>query len=218
MPSSPRREGVSAPAQAPAAAASAAAALAAFMQGAGMERVDLSQADADALIAECGATVRAAVEGLMGMLLARAKVKEELRAADRTMVAARENNALKLAESVDEALQFVFDPAARSDAFLPPSRAVADACADLQNHELALVAGMRAALLGAIKRFDPDVIEKRLQKEGSKSLLANRKAQLWDSFVAFYQQTQTEAGDNFDRVFGAAFLRAYQEQIRRLSR
>ena len=85
-----------------------------------------------------------------------------MRAADRTMVAARENNALKLAESVDEALQFVFDPGARSDAFLPPNKAVADACADLQTHELALVAGMRAALLGAIKRFEPDVIEKRL--------------------------------------------------------
>lgn len=182
-----------------------------------MQGIEPAQIDSEVFLEECGATVRAAIEGLMGMLLARAKVKEELRAVDRTMVAARENNALKLAESADEALQFVFDPGARADAFLPPPKAVADACADLQTHELALVAGMRAALLGAIKRFEPDIIEKRLQKEGGKSLLANRKAQLWDCFVAYYQQTQTEADDNFERVFGAAFLRAYQEQIRRLS-
>jgi FHA domain-containing protein len=154
----------------------------------------------------------------MGMLLARAKVKEELRAVDRTMVAARENNPLKLSESVDEALQFVFDPGVRSDAFLPPAKAVADACSDLQAHELALVAGLRAALMGAIQRFDPEAIEKRLQKEGGKSLLANRKAQLWDCFVAYYQQTQADADDDFDRVFGAAFLRAYHEQVRRLTR
>jgi type VI secretion system FHA domain protein len=191
-------------------------AIAAFLRGAGMQGVNTAQVDADRFLAECGATVRAAVEGLMGMLLARAKVKEELRAVDRTMVAARENNPLKLSDSVDEALQFVFDPGTRTDAFLPPAKAVADACNDLQAHELALVAGLRAALLGAIERFDPDQIEKRLQKEGGKSLLANRKAQLWDCFVAYYRQTQTDADDNFDRVFGSAFLRAYQEQVRRL--
>jgi len=152
----------------------------------------------------------------MGMLLARAKVKEELRAADRTMVAARENNPLKLSESVDEALKFVFDPATRTEAFLAPPKAIADACGDLQAHELALVAGMRAALIGAVKRFEPGIIEKRLEKEGSKSLLANKKAQLWDCFVAYYAKTEQDADDNFDRVFGASFLRAYQEQIRRL--
>jgi type VI secretion system FHA domain protein len=191
-------------------------AIAAFLRGAGMQGVNTAQVDTDRFLEECGATVRAAVEGLMGMLLARAKVKEELRAVDRTMVAARENNPLKLSDSVDEALQFVFDPGTRTDAFLPPAKAVADACNDLQAHELALVAGLRAALLGAVQRFDPETIEKRLQKEGGKSLLANRKAQLWDCFVAYYRQTQTEADDNFDRVFGAAFLRAYQEQVRRL--
>ncbi|MGH8664253.1 MAG: type VI secretion system-associated FHA domain protein TagH, partial [Burkholderiales bacterium] len=193
-------------------------AIATFLRGAGMQGVDTAQVDTDRFLEECGATVRAAIEGLMGMLLARAKVKEELRAVDRTMVAARENNPLKLSDSVDEALQFVFDPATRTDAFLPPAKAVADACNDLQAHELALVAGLRAALIGAIQRFDPDTIEKRLQKEGGKSLLANRKAQLWDCFVAYYRQTQADVDDNFDRVFGAAFLRAYQEQVRRLGR
>lgn len=193
-------------------------AIATFLRGAGMQGVDTAQVDADRFLEECGATVRAAIEGLMGMLLARSKVKEELRAVDRTMVAARENNPLKLSESVDEALQFVFDPVTRTDAFLPPAKAVADACNDLQAHELALVAGLRAALIGAIQRFDPDTIEKRLQKEGGKSLLANRKAQLWDCFVAYYRQTQADVDDDFDRVFGAAFLRAYQEQVRRLGR
>jgi type VI secretion system FHA domain protein len=152
------------------------------------------------------------------MLIARAKVKEELRASDRTMVASKENNALKLSETVEEALHYVFDPAARSDAFLPPPQAVADACSDLQVHEIALVAGMRAALVGAVKLFAPAVIEQKLEKDGGKSLLANKKAQLWDKFVAYYEDTEREAEDNFDRIFGAAFLRAYQEQIRRLRR
>ena len=93
---------------------------------------------------------------------------------------------------------------------------MADACSDLQAHEIALVAGMRAALVGAVKLFAPAVIEQKLEKDGGKSLLANKKAQLWDKFVAYYEDTEREAEDNFDRIFGAAFLRAYQEQIRRL--
>jgi len=198
--------------------AAAGGAVRAFLEGAGMPGVVIPDAEAEAFLHECGATVRAAVEGLMAMLLARAKVKEELRASDRTMVAAQENNALKLIEHVDEALKFVFDPSTRTTAFLPPPKAVADACSDLQMHELALVAGMRAALIGAVKRFEPSIIEKRLEKEGSKSLLANKKALLWDCFVGYYQQTEKDADDNFDRVFGSAFLRAYQEQIRRLKR
>jgi type VI secretion system FHA domain protein len=190
-----------------------------FLAGAGMQGVNIPDDQVDAFLQECGATVRAAVEGIMGMLLARAKVREELRASDRTMVASRENNALKLIDSVDEALKYVFDPATRADdAFLPPPKAVADACNDLQAHEIALVAGMRAALMGSIKKFEPAVVEKKLEKEGGKSLLANKKAQLWDRFVAYHDEISKDAEDNFDRVFGADFLRTYTEQVKRLRR
>jgi len=191
----------------------------AFLAGAGMEGVRIPDDQVESFLQECGATVRAAVEGIMGMLLARAKVREELRASDRTMVASRENNALKLIDSVDEALKYVFDPATRlDDAFLPPPKAMADACSDLQAHEIALVAGMRAALLGSIKKFEPAIVEKKLEKEGGKSLLANKKAQLWDRFVAYHDEMSKEAEDNFDRVFGADFLRTYSEQVKRLRR
>src|SRR5690606_366921 len=68
-----------APATLPKATATSAAgqeAIAAFLRGAGMQGVNTAQVDTDRFLAECGATVRAAIEGLMGMLLARAKVKE----------------------------------------------------------------------------------------------------------------------------------------------
>ena len=182
-----------------------------------MPDVVIPNEGAEVFLEECGAVVRAAVEGLMAMLLARKKVKEELCAWDRTMIAPDKNNPLKLIDSVEQALQFVFDPSERSDdAFLPPAQAVADACDDLQAHELALVAGMRTALLGAVKLFEPGAIEKRHDREGNKPLIANRKALLWESFLAHYAKIEADADDNFDRVFGSAFLRGYQEQIRRL--
>lgn len=187
-----------------------------FLQGAGVTDVKLSDAEAQQFLRECGAVCRSAIEGLMALLLARATVKDQLRVADRTMVSAVENNPLKLIENVHEAVRFVFDKHSRSDAFLPPDKAVADACVDLQAHEIALVAGMRSALIGAVKRFEPGIIEKKLGAAGGSSLLGNKKAKLWEAFLAYYDTTTRDAEDNFDKVFGPDFLRAYQEQIKRL--
>ena len=45
---------------------------------------------------------------------------------------------------------------------------------------------------------------------------ANRKAKLWDQFVALYAGIAAEAEDDFHSLFGKAFLQAYEEQMARL--
>ena len=196
----------------------AAAAAALLLQGAGIDGVTLDEAQAAQFLAECGALCRASVEGVMALLLARATMRKELRAADRTQLAATENNPLKMMESPEEAIQFVFDPASRAEGFLLPDQAFADAFKDLQTHEIAIMAGMRSALMGSIKRFEPANIEKRqeLAARGKSSLLANKKALLWEFFTEYHAKTTDDAQDNFERVFGADFLRAYMEQVDRL--
>ena len=98
---------------------------------------------------ESGAILRAAVEGLIGLLIARHELKKEIRAEDRTMIASRDNNPLKLMTEVGEAMRYLFDARERmGGAFLPPVQAVNDACEDLRVHDLALMAGMRAAFRG----------------------------------------------------------------------
>jgi type VI secretion system FHA domain protein len=188
-----------------------------LLEGAGLQGVRISGAQAEEFLRECGAVVRASVEGLMGLLLTRATAKEGLNVGDRTMLSSRENNPLKLISSVEEALRFVMDPTERTDAFLPPAQAISDACDDLRIHEIAMMAGMRAALAGALQRFDPALTEARLQKEGT-PLLANRKSRLWDMFLAQYQAVQTEAADDIYALFEKDFLAAYQEQVTRLRR
>jgi type VI secretion system FHA domain protein len=187
----------------------------AFLRGAEMRDIRISEAQAEAFLEEGGAAIRAAIEGVMAMLLARAKVKEELRASERTMVAARENNPLKLSGTVNEALKLMLDPAGEAEAFLTAEKALADACNDLQMHELALMAGMRAALSHAIELFEPAGIEKRLEAEGAKRLLANRKALLWDAFVAHFSRIGGDTGDAVERLMSTAFITAYEEQLRR---
>ena len=206
------------PAQPPAAAAgepNVQRVLQAFLEGAGLAQHGIPDADAEEFLRQSGAIVRAAVEGVMTLLVARATAKKELRADERTMVASRDNNPLKLMSDPQEAMAFLFDPKERSGGFLNPVQAVGDAFEDLRAHEVALIAGMRAALLGAIQRFDPKALEAELEKKTG-GLGLNRKAKLWELFAAYQEKLARDAGDDFNKVFGREFMGTYMAQVKRL--
>lgn len=188
--------------------------LRAFLDGAGISHKELTPAQAERLLRDSGAILRAAVDGLMMLLIARSEMRKEMHAEDRTMVAARDNNPLKLMSDPHEAMAYLFDPTDRTDGFLDPVQAVGDACEDLRSHEIALMAGMRAAIVGALRRFEPRALERALEKAGG--LRLGRKARLWDLFVAQHDKLAQEAQDDFYKVFGRDFLTAYQAQLRRL--
>jgi FHA domain-containing protein len=188
----------------------------AFFDGAGLPQRELTPAQAERMLHDVGAILRVAVDGIMMLLLARAEMRKEFEAEERTMVAARDNNPLKLMSDPHEAMDFLFDPAQRTDGFLDPAQAVGDACEDLRSHELALMAGMRAAILGAMRRFDPPGLERALDKGAQGFSFASRKARLWDAFVAQQDKLAREAQEDFNKTFGRDFMVAYQTQLRRL--
>ena len=77
---------------------------------------------------------------------------------------------------------------------------------------------MRAALAHVLSRFTPDELEKKIAAKSALDALfaANRKAKLWDQFVALYGTIAAEAEDDFHSLFGKAFVKAYEEQMARL--
>jgi len=200
---------------APGDAGGAREALKAFLEGAGMQGKGVSDAELEAFMRQSGKILRAAVEGTMALLAARATAKKELRAEDRTMVASKDNNPLKLMSDPNEALAFLLDTRDRAGGFLEPVQAVGDAFEDLRAHEVALFAGMRAALLGAIQRFDPKMLETELEKRAG-GLGLNRKAKLWEQFAAYQQKLARDAEDDFNKVFGREFMGTYMAQVKRL--
>jgi len=203
-------------APAPTAGAAMNQALRVFLEGAGMPHKDLSPAQSQRLLHDCGAVLRAAVEGLMMLLIARGEMRKEFEAEERTMVAARDNNPLKLMADPHEAMQFILDPTDSTGGFLDPVRAIGDACEDLRAHELALMAGMRAAILGALRRLDPQVLEKAFDKSPGGFSLASRKSKLWETFVAEQRKLAQDGQEDFNKVFGRDFMSAYHAQLRRL--
>jgi FHA domain-containing protein len=143
-------------------------------------------------------------------------MRKEFGAEERTMAAVRDNNPLRMMSDAREAMDFLFDPGERTDGFLEPVQAVGDACQDLRAHELALMAGMRAAVLRALRRFDPPAIERAFDQSAKGFTLASRKAKLWEAFVAQYDKLSRDAQENFNKTFGRDFMGAYQVELRRL--
>ena len=203
-------------APAPAAAGAMSDALRLVLEGAGLPHKQLTAAESERMLRDCGAILRAAVDGIMMLLLARNELRKEFGTEERTTLAARDNNPLKRMSDPQEAMDFLLDPGERTDGLLDPVHAVADACGELRMHELALMAGMRAAVQSALGRFDPNLIERAFEKSRKGFSLGSRKAKLWHLFVVQQDQLSRDAQDDFNKVFGREFMGAYQDQLRRL--
>jgi len=190
------------------------AALAAFLAGAGVPELRIGGNNPEAALRGAGAVLRTLVEGLREVLMSRSAIKNELRV-EQTMLRARDNNALKFAVTVEEALAALLMP--DRPGYKPPLDAAREAFADVRSHEMAVMAGVQTALIGLLKRFDPEALEKRLQPGVLDNFLpGTRKARYWELFCTTYSEIAREAEDDFQSVFGREFARAYDAQMRKL--
>jgi FHA domain-containing protein/type VI secretion system protein len=188
--------------------------LQALLRGLGLPHLKLARSGPE--VAETvGAMLREATAGTIDVLMARAMTKKESRI-DMTMLSARANNPLKFFPNADGALSQMLNNSMAG--YMPPVQAMASAFDDLRAHELAVIAGMRAALGAVLHRFDPAEIERRLDVPTvmDKMMSANRKAKMWDRLVALYGEIAREADDDLQRLFGEKFSEAYEQQVVRL--
>jgi type VI secretion system FHA domain protein len=192
------------------------ATLAALLDGLGIDASTVRHIPAQDLARLVGGMLRVATQGTMTALRSRSMAKRETRIA-MTLIEERDNNPLKFFPDVDMALTQMLG--ARGAGYLAPEDALQEAFHDIQAHELAVVAGMRAALEHAMSRIDPVTIDKSLDAaKGLDALLSNRRARLWQRFVDTWEHVARDAGDDFQRTFGEPFSRAYQAQLDALTR
>lgn len=163
-----------------------------------------------------GAMLRACVGGTLGLLAARTIAKREL-GANPTLIQTRQNNPLKFSPSVNAALAQLLAPPRRG--FVTPLAAVHEAFDDLRAHEVAVLAGMRAALASVLDRLSPATLEQRLSDRGlwDNLLPVNHKAKLWERYAEQHAELAREFEENVDAHFAGAFIEAYEAQLARLS-
>jgi len=188
----------------------------AFLEGAGVPDIAGQQPlDAEAM-RRLGRLMRAFTDGTIELLSSRAMLKREVRA-EITMIVDEENNPFKILPNGRAVLMQMFG--ARMPGFLAPEAAVHDALGDLQSHQLGMVAGMRAALLTVLQRFDPATLNRTTPHDGSfseKMLPGGREARLWRQLRQLHAETTAAVEDDFQAVFGRAFQQAYDREMERL--
>ncbi|HYP62945.1 MAG TPA: type VI secretion system-associated FHA domain protein TagH, partial [Acidocella sp.] len=200
-------------APAPAPAASSDALLAAFLAGAGISGA--RPENPEALMQALGSAFRATVSGIRQTLIARASIKGEFRI-EQTMIRSRGNNPLKFSADDDDALSALLGLGRRVD--MKPDAAVADALRDMRLHELATMAAMQEAVRALLAQLNPAGLRAEAEQGGGLSLLpAQKKARAFEAYEKLHENITRALADDFDRVFGKSFARAYEIALRDIS-
>lgn len=160
--------------------------------------------------AKAGRMLRHLIAGLMILLEARARAKEEMGAAG-TALSFDGNNPLKFARNVDQALVMMLNPHLRG--YMEAEGAIEESYRDLQAHQIATLKAMQGALRETLNRFSPAAIKARTKEQGllSKVLPGQREAAMWKAYEAQFSGVAEGSAEAFLEVFSREFRKAYEE-------
>jgi type VI secretion system FHA domain protein len=180
----------------------------ALLTAAGIQGVEPSAA----LGQELGEVLRTVVDGLMEVLRTRERFKDEFRVRATTFKPAH-NNPLKFSANVEDALHNLLFK--NNSAYLTPQEAFEDAFIDVRNHEMAIIASMRAAFEAMLDDFDPDKLQEEFDRQLKKGSLLGVPAKLryWDLFRDLYAELNKNTDGSFKRLFGEEFAKSYEERL-----
>lgn len=162
-------------------------------------------------------TMSIIVQGLMDILRSRSEIKSHFRVPVTTLKPV-ENNPLKFSATADIAMRHLFGGV--EPGFMGPDAAIQEGFEDIKAHELAMMAGMRAAFEQILDRFDPRILEQQFtaKSKGSALMGIKGKGKYWDNYRQMFADLTRDSDENFNRLFGQAFATAYEQQMQKLLR
>jgi type VI secretion system FHA domain protein len=159
-----------------------------------------------------GEILRVVVAGVMDVLQARQRIKDEFRIRVTTFKASQ-NNPLKFSANVDDALHNLL--VKRNQAYLGPVNAFEDAFDDIRNHQMAMLAGVRVAFEAMLNEFNPVRLQEEFDRQAKGSIVPGR-LRYWDLYRDKFSDMVSDADASFRELFGEEFAKAYEEQLERL--
>ncbi|GLS42220.1 type VI secretion system-associated FHA domain protein TagH [Methylobacterium brachythecii] len=179
-----------------------------FAAGLGIAPEILSWQDSGDLAEEAGVLLRLSAESLKQLLAARAESKRTAKAANQTTIQALENNPLKFAPTVDDALRIMLGRP--SSGYLEARRAMDTGFRDLKTHQIKTYAAMQNALRLLLDELSPEGVEASDEKDkGLGALLGSRKARLWDIYATRWAALSSPHEDGMVDAFMMFFADCY---------
>ena len=177
---------------------------------------DVEDLPPESVLAAAGELLRQTADGLIQLLYARARLRNQFGVGAEVTTFQRDgNNPLKWTRSAEEALRQIVGKPDRG--FLPGPLAVRGAFEDLQAHEMALMAAMQEALKDTIQRFSPTAIRARPVQSSllGRLLPGARDAALWQAYEAEFTGLADETEAAYLDVFAKNFKKAYSRNLAR---
>lgn len=184
----------------------------AFLQGAGLQQLNLASGLTVELMETLGKFMATSVQGAMEELSQRALLKREVKA-EVTMVVLRENNPLKFFPDSKTVLTQMLRK--KMPGFMAPAEAMEDAFFDIRTHQMGVAAGSKAITDSILKNLQPAHVEAQLGAPGLLDQInpARRKAAMWDQFNEIFDTISSGKKDEFQALFGKEFLLAYEKEV-----
>jgi predicted component of type VI protein secretion system len=114
----------------------------------------------------------------------------------------------------------------RNPGYLAPTEAFREGLTDISHHELAMLAGVRAAYRAMLASLHPDKLEtqfaRRLRRtsfipwDTAPVRFVNR-LRFWGMYRAQFEDFESDPESHFQLLFGEAFAQAYEEQLQALA-
>ncbi|HED35856.1 MAG TPA: type VI secretion system-associated FHA domain protein TagH [Gammaproteobacteria bacterium] len=181
----------------------------------GFQVHELSEEEKARISSQAGEVVREMIIGLMKVLGARSTIKNEFRM-NVTTIQPVENNPLKFSANISDALENMFIK--QGNAYIEPVEAVREGFNGIAEHQVAILAGMRAAFKGVIERFDPEMLNERFSRQQKGSIFTiSQDAKNWEAYLEYYKNLAGDTDSSFQSLFGDEFVNAYEEQLHKLS-
>ena len=179
----------------------------AFLKGAGLENKNIKPENTGETMRLVGSMFRHLVEGTVAVLRTRTEFKSQFRVS-MTTIKTVDNNPLKFSVTTDEAACHLLNNG--QGGFKASVAAIDEGFNDIMSHQMAMQAGIQAALVVLFKKFDPRLIEKQFEE----GLVLQKKSKCWEKYVHSYPEIVEQMTEDF---FGEAFAEAYEKQMKRVA-
>ena len=156
------------------------------------------------------------MQSTIELLQARAAIKNEFRVS-KTLLTTSENNPLKFSTNAEDAINSLFHQ--KRPGFLNSDLAFKQAFKDINQHQSALLHGVRVAMMDLLKQFDADSLEESFTRSNQNKGLLDKfsstkssQAKLWQQYKELYKsEYKVDSDDGFQHIFGETFAQAYDE-------